>query len=98
VLPYLVVGAAGFVSAYLVVYLFIFPTRLVPNDRPVPNVVGMLQVDADRTLREAGFQPQIGERHVNASVPPETVTGQTPPPTTMKPPNAVVIIDIARSP
>jgi beta-lactam-binding protein with PASTA domain len=98
VLPYLVVAGAGFVSAYLVVYLFVFPTRLVPNDRPVPNVVGMLQTDAERALRESGFQPQQGERRVNASVPPETVVSQTPPATTMKPPNATVILDIAASP
>jgi hypothetical protein len=98
VLPYIVVGGAGFLLAYLVVYLFIFPSRLVPNDRPVPNVVGMLQVDAERALRDAGFQPQQGERRVNASVPPETVVSQTPPPTTMKPPNTKVIIDITASP
>jgi len=98
VLPYFVVGGAGFVIAYLVVYLFVFPSRLVPNDRPVPNVVGMLQVDAERALRDAGFQPQQGERRVNASVPPETVVSQTPPATTMKPPNTTVIIDIAASP
>ncbi|AHG90101.1 PASTA domain containing protein [Gemmatirosa kalamazoonensis] len=98
VLPYFVVGGAGFLLAYLVVYLFVFPSRLVPNDRPVPNVVGMLQVDAERALRDAGFQPQQGERRVNASVPPETVVAQTPPATTMKPPNTTVIIDIAASP
>src|SRR5206468_2206922 len=98
VLPYFVVGGAGFLIAYLVVYLFVFPSRLVPNDRPVPNVVGMLQVDAERALRDAGFQPQQGERRVNASVPPETVVAQTPPATTMKPPNTTVIIDIAASP
>ena len=98
VLPYFVVGGAGFLLSYLVVYLFIFASRLVPNDRPVPNVVGMLQVDAERALRDAGFQPQQGERRVNASVPPETVVAQTPPPTTMKPPNTPVILDIAASP
>ena len=98
VLPYLVVGGVGFLAAYLVVYLFVFPTRLVPNDRAVPNVVGMLQIDAERSLREAGFQPQQGERRVNASVPPETVVSQTPPATTMKPANTVVVIDIATAP
>ena len=98
VLPYVVVAGAGFLAAYLVVYLFVFPTRLVPNDRAVPNVVGMLQVDAERALRESGFQPQQGERRVNASVPPETVLSQTPPATTMKPANATVIIDIAVTP
>jgi hypothetical protein len=98
VLPYVVVGGAGFLAAYLVVYLFVFPSRLVPNDRAVPNVVGMLQIDAERALRAAGFVPQQGERRVNASVPPETVVSQTPPGTTMKPPNTSVVIDIATAP
>lgn len=98
VLPYLVVAGAGFVGAYLIVYFFIFPTRLVPNDRPVPNVVGMLQIDAERALRESGFEPQQGERRVNASVPPETVLSQNPPATTLKPAKTVVTLDIATSP
>jgi beta-lactam-binding protein with PASTA domain len=98
VLPYIVIGGAGFLAAYLVVYLFVFPTRLVPNDRPVPNVVGMLQSDAERALRDAGFAPQLAERRVNASVPPETVLQQQPVATTMKPKGSDVSLYIAVSP
>lgn len=97
-LPYLVIAGAGFLAAYLVVYLFVFPTRLVPNDRAVPNVVGMLQVDAERALRDQGFAPQLAERRVNASVPPETVVQQQPVATTMKPKGADVYLYIAISP
>jgi len=98
VLPYLVVGGAGFIAAYLVVYLFVFPSRLVPNDRAVPNVVGMLSSDAARALREQGFEPQQGERRVNASVPAETVVQQNPPATTMKPQGTTVVLDVAAAP
>jgi hypothetical protein len=98
VLPYVVIGGAGFLAAYLVVYLFVFPTRLVPNDRPVPAVVGMLQSDADRTLRDAGFTPQVAERRVNASVPAETVLQQNPVASSMKPRGTDVLLYIATSP
>jgi len=98
VLPYIVIGGAGFLAAYLVVYLFVFPTRLVPNDRPVPNVVGMLQSDAERALRDAGFAPRLAERRVNASVPPETVLQQQPVATTMKPKGSDVSLYVAVSP
>ncbi len=98
VLPYVLVSGAGFVIAYLVVYLFVFPSRLVTNDRAVPNVVGMLQVDAERALRTAGFRSQTGNTRVNASVPPETVVLQSPPATTMKPAGTIVTLDVARAP
>lgn len=98
VLPYLVVGGGGFLIAYLVVYLFVFPSRLVPNDRAVPNVIGMLSSDAARALREQGFEPREGESRVNASVPVGTVVQQNPPATTMKPQGTTVVLDVAKSP
>ncbi len=98
VLPYLVTAGAGFVLGYLVVYLFVFPTRIVPNDRAVPNVVGLLQLDAERTLRDAGFVPRVGEERINASVPPNTVLTQTPPATTVKPKGTEIVLDMAVPP
>jgi beta-lactam-binding protein with PASTA domain len=95
VLPYLAVGGAGFLLAYLGVYFFVFPTRLVPNDRPIPDVVGMPVDAATRRLSEAGFTPQVGEQRINMSVPAFTVVRQTPPATTQKPRATTVVIDIA---
>ena len=97
-LPYVVTGASGFVLGYLIVYLFIFPSALVPSDRPVPSVVGLLDQDAQRTLRDAGFVPQLGEQQANASVPPNTVVKQTPIATSRKPKGATVVIDVAVEP
>ena len=84
-LPYAVAAAAGFLLAYVLVYLFVFPSHLVPDDRPVPDVRGQLADDAERALRAAGFAPQDGGRRVNASVPPGTVLEQSPAPATEKP-------------
>lgn len=98
VLPFVVTAASGFVIGYLIVYLFVFPTALVPSDRPVPNVVGLLDTDAQRALRDAGFIPQLGEQQVNASVPPNTVLKQTPVGTSVQPKGTTVVIDVAVEP
>jgi beta-lactam-binding protein with PASTA domain len=95
VLPYAAVGGAGFLLAYLAVYFFIFPSRLVPDDRPVPDVIGMPVDAATARLSEAGFTPQVGEQRVNMSVPPFTVVRQNPAATTVKPRATTVVIDIA---
>ena len=91
-------GASGFVLGYLIVYLFVFPTAIVPNDRAVPNVVGLLDIDAQRALRDAGFVPQLGEQRANASVPPNTVLQQSPIGTSQKPKGTTVVIDVAVAP
>jgi beta-lactam-binding protein with PASTA domain len=96
VLPYLVVAGSGFLLAYVAVYLFVFPTALVPTDRPVPDVVGLLVTDAERTLRDAGFAPRVGSDRLNASVPPNTVLRQNPAATSVKPRGTPVVLDIAR--
>ena len=94
-IPYIAVGGTGFLLAYLLVYFLVFPSRLVPNDRPVPDVVGMPVDAATRRLSDAGFLPQVGEQRVNISVPPFTVVKQTPAATTLKPRQTTVVIDIA---
>lgn len=97
-IPYAVAAASGFLLAYVLVYLFVFPTRLVPDDRPVPDVRGQLAGDAEQTLRAAGFAPQRGGRRVNASVPAGTVVEQSPAPATQKPAGAAVTIVVAGEP
>ncbi len=97
-IPYAVVAASGFLIAYVVVYLFVFPTRLVPDDRAVPDVRGQIEADAEETLRGAGFTPAHGGSRVNASVPAGTVLDQTPVPATQKPAGATVTLTVAAEP
>jgi beta-lactam-binding protein with PASTA domain len=97
-IPYAVAAASGFLLAYVLVYLFVFPTPLVPDDRPVPDVRGLLVDDADRTLRDAGFAVQDAGARVNASVPAGTVLEQSPAPSTRKPAGATVTITAAAAP
>jgi serine/threonine-protein kinase len=94
-LPYAVTAASGFVIGYLIIYLFVFPSALVPTDRPVPNVVGLLDLDARRALGDAGFTVRIGEQQVNTSVPPSTVLRQNPVAESRKPKGATVTIDVS---
>ena len=95
VLPYLIVGGTGFVLAYLFVLLFVFPSRLVPDDRPVPNVVGLPMDDATRVLSDSGFNAVVGEQRVNASVPPMTVLDQRPAASSVKPKGTQVVLDVS---
>ncbi len=97
-LPFAVAAAAGFLAAYLAVYLFVFPSRLVPDDRPVPDVRGRLAADAERALRDAGFVARTGERRANASLEPGTVVSQTPAPSTSRPRGSAVVLDVAARP
>lgn len=97
-IPYAVVAASGFLLAYVLVYLFVFPTRLLPDDRPVPDVRGQLAEDAESTLRAAGFGTQTGATRLNASVPAGTVLDQVPAPATQKPRGATVTIIVAAQP
>lgn len=97
-LPFAVAAASGFLLAYIVVFLFVFPSRLVPDDRPVPDVRGRLVDDAERALRDAGFTAQAGGRRVNASLPPGTVVSQSPAAAARRPRGTAVVLDVAIEP
>jgi beta-lactam-binding protein with PASTA domain len=97
-LPYLVASGSGFLIGYLLVYLFVFPSSVVPTDRPVPDVRGLLAEDAERALSGAGFRPRVGERRVNASAVPNTVLDQRPLAPTRKPKGSTVVYDVAIEP
>ena len=95
VLPYLLVGGAGFVAAYLLVLFFVFPTRIIPNDAPVPNVVGLTVDEASRSLDRAGFRAQVGETRADPTMPALIVLGQRPAASAMQPKGATVLIDVS---
>ena len=52
--PYLIAATSGFVLAYLVVALFVFPTTLISSDAPVPNVTGIQYAAALAKLKDQG--------------------------------------------
>ena len=60
-LPYLLTAGGAFLIGYLIVFFFVFPTGLVPDDAELPNVVGLYHDDAVRRLRLGGFEATRGE-------------------------------------
>lgn len=77
-LPYLIVSATGFLLAYLVVFVFVFPSNVVPDDGRVPAVAGLDFVDAERRLAVAGYTAARGMRRYSARSPEGTVLAQSP--------------------
>ena len=94
-LPYLVVAAGGFLTAYLIVFFFIFPTPLVPDDARVPNVLGLLYDDAVRRLRAGGFEAARGEQVFHGAAPKSTVLRQDPAAGGLESKGTRVILDVS---
>lgn len=96
--PYLVASAGGFLTAYLLVFLVVFPTDLLPDEGKVPNVVGLTFPDAERRLFSAGYKAQLGEQVYHATSPATTVLTQTPPGGTNEQKNATITLDVSAGP
>lgn len=77
--PYLLTAAAGFLLAYLLIFLFAFPAEVIPDDAKVPNVAGLMYSDAAQRIEKAGFQAVQGESRFHARAQEGTVLQQDPP-------------------
>jgi len=76
-LPFAATAAAGFLLAYLIVAVFVFPAGAALRDVAVPNVVGLSFGDAKHQLEAASFTVQRGEMRFN-NAPRGTVIDQDP--------------------
>jgi beta-lactam-binding protein with PASTA domain len=77
-LPFAIAIIGGFLSAYLIVAFFIFPSGVIPRDIRVPNVTGLAFDDAVRRLAERGLRGVRGEERFHAASPKGTVLDQNP--------------------
>jgi beta-lactam-binding protein with PASTA domain len=77
-LRYAAVAAAGFLLAYVIVALFVFPDDGVAEGVKVPAVVGMRFEDAVKRLAGIGLKGTLGESRVSTSAPLSTVLAQRP--------------------
>jgi serine/threonine-protein kinase len=77
--PYLVVSVGGFLLAYLALFLFAFPSDVLPDDGRTPRVVGMSFSDASAALEKAGFHALKGQSRFHKTIPEGTVLEQDPP-------------------
>ena len=95
-LPYLITAGSGFLLAYLVVYFFVFPVGLVPDEGELPNVVSLYYDDAVQRLREAGFDGTRGEERFHGTIPAGLVLEQDPPGGSRQPRGTQVSLDVSR--
>ncbi|MBV6521334.1 MAG: Serine/threonine-protein kinase PrkC [Gemmatimonadaceae bacterium] len=78
VLRYVIVAAAGFLLAYVLIAFFVFPDDGVATGVKVPVVVGMNYEDAVRRLAAIGLKGTLGESRVTSASPRSTVLAQHP--------------------
>jgi serine/threonine-protein kinase len=97
ILWYAAVAAAGFLCAYLVVALFVFPDDGVADGVKVPTVVGMRFEDAVRRLAAIGLQGALGESRVSDAAPQSTVLAQRPAAGLDAVRGATVLLDVSAS-
>lgn len=77
--PYLIVAVAGFLLAYLGLFIFAFPADVLPDDGRIPRVVGMNFDDASAALEKAGFHGLKGDSRFHKTTPEGIVLEQDPP-------------------
>ena len=77
--PYLIVAVAGFLLAYLGLFLFAFPADVLPDDGRIPRVVGMNFDDASAAHDKAGFHALKGDSRFHKTTPEGIVLEQDPP-------------------
>lgn len=77
--PYLVVSAFGFLLAYVLLFIFAFPSDVVPDDGRVPAVVGLPFDQAVAALEKAGFHGVRGETRYHRTVAKDAILQQDPP-------------------
>ncbi len=77
--PYLVVSALGFLLAYVLLFIFAFPSDVVPDDGRVPAVVGLPFDQAVASLEKAGFHGVRGETRYHRTVAKDAILQQDPP-------------------
>jgi beta-lactam-binding protein with PASTA domain len=94
-LPYLGSAVSGFVIAYAIVAVFIFPGELVSSDVRVPNVTGLAYAEAAAKLKAAGLKAARGERRYQIGMPEDAVIAQTPLPGSLEPKGASIVLDLS---
>ena len=90
-------GGGGFILAYAIVALFVFPASAAQKDAFVPSVIGLPYSDAQKKLEQFGFVALRGELRFNNS-PRGTVVGQDPEPDVNAAPGLKVTLALSNGP
>lgn len=96
--PFVAWGAGGFVLAYLIVAIFVFPAGAALTDQSVPNVIGISFADAQRQLQSSGFTAERGEARFHNAAPKGTVLDQQPEAGSDAPPGSRITLAVSAGP
>lgn len=77
-IPYAIAGASGFLLAFGLVAMVLFPPDDTVQEVRVPSVTGLPYADAERRLRSMGFRVSLGAERASTDVPRNAVVGQVP--------------------
>ncbi|MGQ0646401.1 MAG: PASTA domain-containing protein [Gemmatimonadaceae bacterium] len=77
-LPYAVASASGFLLAFALVALVLFPSDDAPQEVRVPSVMGLPYPDAERRLKSLGLIVTLGAERESADAPRNAVVAQSP--------------------
>jgi len=90
------VGAA--IVGYLVAYLLVFPTPILPGHHAVPRVLGLTRAEAREQLKRSEMQGVDGGTEPHPTAAEGSVIWQDPPPGVNAPVNAKVTLFISAGP
>jgi len=77
--PYLVVSVFGFLLSYILLFVFAFPSEVLPDDGRVPTVIDLPFDQAVASLEKAGFSAVKGETRFHRTVAKDIILQQDPP-------------------
>jgi eukaryotic-like serine/threonine-protein kinase len=77
--PYLLVAVFGFLLSYILLFIFAFPSEVLPDNGRVPTVVGLPFDAAVASLEKAGFNGVKGETRFHRTVAKDVILQQDPP-------------------
>ena len=77
-IPYAIAAASGFLLAFALVALLLFPADDTVQEVRVPSVMGLPFADAERRLKVLGLKVTLGAERASADIPKNSVVAQTP--------------------
>ena len=89
---------AAFVVGYVVAALVLFPAPIFASATGVPNVLGMMEDEAERALTEAGLAVGEVEEATHPTAARRQVVWQDPPPGVKVTPRAAISITVSTGP
>ncbi|MCC6316182.1 MAG: PASTA domain-containing protein [Gemmatimonadaceae bacterium] len=76
--PFVIAGVSGFLLAFGLVAIVLFPADDAVQEVRVPSVMGLPFADAERRLKADGLRASLGAQRASTDVPRNAVVSQSP--------------------